>query len=59
VTFHLLESRTLPLAAKHLAKLKCFYVREEFGIKRFACSVVSGSSFVVAHMIVTGGLHGR
>jgi hypothetical protein len=29
------------------------------GTKRFAPSVVSGSSPVVAHMMVTGGLHGR
>jgi hypothetical protein len=27
--------------------------------KRFAPSVVSGSSPVVAHMMATGGLHGR
>ena len=27
--------------------------------KRFAYSVISGSSPVVAHMMVTGGLHGR
>ena len=27
--------------------------------KRFALSVVSSSSSVVAHMMATGGLHGR
>ena len=27
--------------------------------KRFASFVISGSSLVVAHMIATGGLHGR
>jgi hypothetical protein len=32
---------------------------DEFGIKRFAPSVVSSSSLVVAHMMATGGLHGR
>jgi hypothetical protein len=31
----------------------------EFGIKRFAPSVVSSSSPVVAHIMVTGGLHDR
>jgi len=30
----------------------------KLGIKRFASSVVSGSSPVVAHMMTTGGLHG-
>jgi DNA-binding sugar fermentation-stimulating protein len=29
------------------------------GIKRFVLSVISDSSHVVAHMIATGGLHGR
>ena len=28
-------------------------------IKRFVFFVVSGSSLVVAHMMITGGLHGR
>jgi hypothetical protein len=32
---------------------------EEFEIKRFALSVISGSSHVVAHIMVTGDLHGR
>jgi hypothetical protein len=31
----------------------------ELGTKRFAPSVVSGSSPVVTHMIATGGLHGH
>jgi hypothetical protein len=31
----------------------------ELGIKRFVFSMVSGSSPVVAHMMATGGLHGR
>jgi hypothetical protein len=31
----------------------------KLGTKRFAPSVVSGSSPVVAHMMATGGLHGR
>jgi len=32
---------------------------QEFGIKKFAFFVVSGSSPVVVHMMATGGLHGR
>jgi hypothetical protein len=32
---------------------------EEFKIKRFAFSVISGSSHVVAYIMVTGDLHGR
>jgi len=31
----------------------------EFGTKKFAFSVVLGSNPVVAHMMATGGLHGR
>jgi hypothetical protein len=31
----------------------------KLGTKRFAFSVISGSSPVVAHMMATGGLHGR
>jgi hypothetical protein len=34
-------------------------IKKKFGIKRFAFSVVSGSSLVVAHMMATEGLHGR
>jgi len=30
---------------------------KKIGTKRFVLSVISGSSHVVAHMIVTGGLH--
>jgi hypothetical protein len=35
------------------------YEHEELEIKRFVFSVVSGSSSVVAYMMVIGGLHGR
>jgi len=34
-------------------------VKNMLGTKRFAPSVVSGSSPVIAHMMATGGLHGR
>jgi hypothetical protein len=34
-------------------------INHELGTKRFAPSMVSGSSPVVAHMMATGGLHGR
>jgi hypothetical protein len=37
----------------------CVLRKRKDGIKRFAPSVVSGSSHVVTHMMATEGLHGR
>jgi len=45
----------LHLGSNHVCVLR----KSKDGIKRFAPFVVSGSSLVVAHMMATGGLHGR